>query len=74
MARPDQIVELAGKVLLEPEFRERFLDDPEGAAESIEVTLTAEQANFLKTLDRKAVEDLATDFAKPPENHIKGRW
>ena len=74
MADLRQIAELAGKVLIEADFRKRFLADPEKVAESIEVILTAGQADFVRALDPTAVEKLAADFAKPPEEQKRGVW
>jgi hypothetical protein len=55
----EQLEYLAGKALLEPNFRTSFLTTPEEAARSLKIYLTPKQVHQIKALDATVMEDLA---------------
>lgn len=62
MANREQLDRLVGKTMLDVGFRDRLLGDPEGAAESIGVSLTEAQANHIRQWDLDVLDALAGPF------------
>ena len=55
MATKEQIEYLLGKAILNPEFRENLLLNPEEAAKSLRIELTAAQSASIQRLDNNLV-------------------
>jgi hypothetical protein len=67
---------LAGKALLDEEFRKRLLSDPEGTAHAEGVTLTEYQMKNLKSVRTANVEEWLTQLkgtVEVPLNAV-GSW
>ncbi len=52
MATQDELRNLAGKALAEPDFRKKLMDDPEEAIKETGIKLTPEQLKALKEIDK----------------------
>lgn len=59
-----EMEQVVGKAVMDPEFRKRFLADPEQAALDEGIQLTAAEVGALKTLDMKKFEDIGEDIDK----------
>lgn len=57
---------LAGRAFLSASFRERFLADPEYAANALGLHLTESQIEHLQSLDPDKVEEWVAEF----ENYV----
>ncbi|MFA5810271.1 MAG: Os1348 family NHLP clan protein [Thermoleophilia bacterium] len=67
---------LAGKALLDEEFRKRLLSDPEGTAHAEGVTLTEYQMKNLRAVRTSNIEEWLTQLkgtVEVPLNAV-GRW
>lgn len=53
---------LAGRAFLDQNFRERFLEDPEGVANRLGLHLSESQIEHLKSLDPAAVNEWVDGF------------
>jgi hypothetical protein len=59
-----EMEQVVGKAVMDPEFRKRFLADPEQAALDEGIQLTAAEVGALKTLDMKKFEAIGEDIDK----------
>lgn len=57
MATEQEIRDIAGKALGDPDFRQKLLDDPESAFSDAGVELAPEQLEALKCMDKAQIED-----------------
>jgi hypothetical protein len=68
MARED-VERLVGRAVLDPEFREKFFADPEGAIREAGLELSEEELDRVKQVDREkakvAVEEMAALTGQP---------
>ena len=62
MAEQDDLRTIAGKALADPDFRQKLLDDPEGAVAEAGVELAPEQMEALKELDKEEFEKGLADL------------
>jgi len=65
---------LAGKALLDAEFRAWLLKDPKAAASSVAVDLTEEQVERIQQVDREALEKLVQEFQELAHFKEYGPW
>ncbi len=74
MATQEEIYQLLGKALAEPEFRQQLTADPVGAAQGMGVTLAEEEVAALKASDlSKMAEGLDERLSKaicPPIRRV----
>ena len=56
MATQDDLRTVAGRVVADPEFRQKLLDDPESAVKEAGIELTEEQMTALKEMDKEQFE------------------
>jgi hypothetical protein len=62
MASQKKIEFMLGKAILDDQFREKLLKDPELAAEELKIKLTAAQSASIKNLDPQKFEWWAKGF------------
>jgi hypothetical protein len=62
MAQAD-LERLIGKAILDPRFRDRFLEDPGTVAQEMGLNLTEEEIAGLKAADREKVKALSDELA-----------
>jgi len=62
MATQEDLREVAGKAITDPEFRQRLLDDPEMAVKSAGIELSDEQLDALKDMDKSQMEKGLADL------------
>jgi len=59
---PEQIERLVGHLLLNPDLRQDFLNDPAGVAEQLNVHLTQEQVDHIGLLDHTELNGYADEI------------
>ncbi len=69
MATPAQMERLIGKALMDAEFREQLLADPEKAARSLRYRLTDLQLARVRRLSADEAELLSVAFDKAIDKH-----
>jgi hypothetical protein len=69
MAQAD-LERLIGKAILDPQFRDRFLDDPGRVAREEGLSLTDEEIAGLESVDKEKAKDLADQMT----GTVKSPW
>lgn len=71
MTTQNDLRTVAGKALADPEFRQKLLDDPEGAVKGAGIELTDELLQALNEMDK---EQLEKGLAEIDERLTMGCW
>ena len=56
MATPEDLRTVAGKAIADPIFRQKLLNDPEGAVKEAGIDLSPDQMKALKDMDKAELE------------------
>lgn len=62
----EELERLIGRAVLDPEFRERLLVDPEKAIQEEGFDLTPEEVDLVKSVDKEKAETLAEEIGAAP--------
>ena len=71
MATKDDLRAIAGKALVDPEFRQKLSEDPEAAVKEVGIELTPDQIKALKEMDK---EQFQTGLADLDERLTMSCW
>ena len=71
MANQDDLRDVAGKALADPEFRQKLLENPKAAVEEAGIELTPEQIQALEEMDKEQFEQGITEL---DERLTMGCW
>jgi hypothetical protein len=62
MATQAELEKLIGKALTDASFRSQLLNDPQAAAQSLGITLSADEVNRFRAINASQAEALAKQF------------
>jgi len=64
MATARQLEQIVGKALLDRAYRAQLLSDPVGATQTLRITLTDREIEYIKSLDANTLNALAEQLRK----------
>lgn len=74
MATEQEIRDIAGKALSDPDFRQKLVEDPESAFVEAGVELDPKQLEALKGIDRSKIEDSLSNLDERLNMMVRMFW